>query len=252
MAKVPERFIREKAIDLEGEAIASLGCGVLAGKNRIKPLSIGVLSLLELLDNKLIKGEEATWFDYGVIYYLNDLRQEAVEDVADYTRGFREGLERKVERYIKKKKIRIQYMSKIKDTIDQAFTGFDMLPQTGSGGGAFLFGADALAGMAVSACKNLGQTYKEIFWDVPLSLIGHVVAINAVQNGAKGIGRRKDTQHLLSIFKKCKQWDSEKKMYPWQWLEPNVYKLEFYQDSKEIKQDFEKRLKEFLNAKVNG
>ena len=81
-----------------------------------------------------------------------------------------------------------------------------------------------------------------------MSLIGHIVAVSAVSNGAKGVGRRKDVNHLKSLFKKCKQWDEEKKMYPWQWMEPIAYSLESYQDSKEIKLAYKNRLKEVKNG----
>jgi hypothetical protein len=249
MASIPDRFIREKDIDYGGELLATLGCGLVANNKRLKPFSLGVMSLLELMDNKCLKGtSDATCFDFGAIFYINDMRQEAIEDVADYSRGLTDPLERKVASYIKKNKLSIIQLKQIEKTIESAFTGFDMLPKDGGGGGLWLFGADTLAGLAFSCCSKLGVDYNTVWWDTPLALIGHIVAVSAVSNGAKGVGRRKDINHLKSLFKKCKQWDEEKKMYPWQWMEPIAYSLESYQDSKEIKLAYKNRLKEVKNG----
>ncbi|MCP4103868.1 MAG: hypothetical protein GY750_20985 [Lentisphaerae bacterium] len=247
MATVPDRFIREKEIDYSGEILSALGCGLVTNEKRLRPFSIGVMSLLEILDNKCLKGEEASWFDYGSIFYINDMREKAVEDVADYSRGLTTPLEDKVASYIKKEKISILSMSAIEKTIEQAFTGFDMLPKTGSSS-AFLFGADAIANITYVCCGKLNTTSEDILWNTPLTLIGHIVACDAVSNGVKGIGRRKDVDHLKAIFKKCKEWDEQNKLYPWQWLEPQFYPLEGYQTSREIKRDYDKRLKEVTHA----
>ncbi len=248
MATVPDRFIREKEIDLEGEVLSSLGCGLVTNGKRLRPFSLGVMSLLEVLDNKCLKGDDsATWFDYGCIFYINSKRQKAIEDVANYSRGLTDPLEKKVKRFIFWNRISLLSMSAVDKTIEQAFTGFDMLPKTG-GSGAFLFGADSIANIAYTCCDKLNATKDEIIWETPLTLIGHTVAVEAIANGVKGLARRKDIDHLKSIFKKCKEWNNQDKLYPWQWLEPQFYPLEPYQTSKEIKRDYEKRLKEVRNG----
>ncbi len=245
MATVPDRFIREKEVDYSSELLSALGCGLVTNEKRLKPLSLGVMSLLEILDNKCLKGDKnATWFDFGSIFYINDKRQEAVEAVADYSRGLTSPLEKAVASYIKKENITILSMPVIDKEIAQAFTGFDMLPKTGDSSGAFLFGADSVASIVYTCCSKLNATKEEVIWETPLTLIGHIVAVNAISNGVKGIGRRKDVEHLKSIFAKCKKWDEEEKLYPWQWLEPQFYPLEAYQNSKAIKRDYDKRLKE--------
>jgi len=248
MATVPDRFIREKKVDYSGEVLSALGCGLMTNEKRLKPLSLGVMSLLEVLDNKCLKGDSnSTWFDFGCIFYINDKRQAAIEDVADYSRGLTTPLEDKVADYIKKEKISILSMPTIEKAIEQAFTGFDMLPKTGDSG-VFLFGADSVANIAYTCCSKLNASKEEVIWETPLTLIGHTVAVDATANGVKGIGRRKDVDHLKSIFKKCKEWDEQNKLYPWQWLEPQYYSLEPYQTSREIKRDYDKRLKDIRNG----
>jgi hypothetical protein len=250
MASVPDRFIREKEIDYNGEILSSLGCGLVAGEKRLKPFTIGVLSLLEVLDNRLLKGDkDADWFDYGVIYYVNDKRKGCIEEVADYSRGLTTPLRESVEKHIKREKLSLLWMDKVSETLEHAFYGFEMLPKSG-GTGKYLFGSDTIANVCFVACEKLGVTYEEAIWEVPLTLIGHTVAVNAQYNGLKGVGRRKDEDQLKYIFKKCKEWDKENKLYPWQWLEPQFYPLEPYQDSKEIKRDYKERLNEVTNAKV--
>ena len=140
-------------------------------------------------------------------------------------------------------------MPRLKELIETAFTGFDMLPR-GGGASGFIYGADSIAGMAFTCCEKLHKTYDDVAWNVPLTLIGHISAVNAISNGVNGVARRKDDDHLKALFIKCKEWDKQNKLYPWQWLEPNIYHLESYQDSKEIKRDYDNRLKEFKNGKV--
>ncbi len=195
MATVPDRFIRDKEVDYSGEILSALGCGLMTKEKRLKPISLGVMSLLEILDNKCMKGDkDATWFDFGCIFYINDMRQKAVEDVADYSRGLKTPLEDKVGQYIKKEKISILSMPIVEKAIEQAFTGFDMLPKTG-GESAFLFGADSIANIAYTCCSKLNATTEDVIWDTPLTLIGHVIAVEAISYGVKGIGRRKGVDH---------------------------------------------------------
>lgn len=244
MADIPDRFIREKTINHENEILSCLGKGLTSFNKEIKPFSIGVLSLLEILDNKLLKGDkQANWFDFGVIFYINDKRQNAVSDVAEYSRGYKEGLERKVEQYIKSEKLSLLQMNAIEEVVNLSFSGFDMLPKD-SGNSKYLFGSETIANIAYICCSKLNKTYDEVVWDTPLTLIGHIVAVNAQANGLKGVGRRKDEEHIKAIFKKCKEWDEKNMIYPWQYLEPQFYPLLSYQNSKEQKRTHARRLKE--------
>lgn len=249
MASIPDRFIRNKVIDFESEILSCYGVGIETHGIYLPPLTLGIMSMLELLDNKLIKGEEATVFDYGIIFYSIKKKQKALKHVAKYVRGHRAPLELRVRLFMALNRINILSMPRIKEMLETAFTGFDMLPRGGSAG-LFVYGADTVAGLAFTCCDKLKKSYEEIMWNTPLTLIGHVSALNAASNGAKGIGRRKCEDHIKALFKKCKEWDKQDKLYPWQWLEPDIYHLESYQTSRDIKRDYDKRLKEFKNGKV--
>jgi len=248
MASIPDRFIRDKRVDFEGEILSCYGVGIETHGINLPPLTLGVMSMLELLDNKLFKGEEATWFDYGVVFYLLQNKEKALKKVASYVKGYKRPLERAVRFFIFRKRISILSMPRIKELIDSAFTGFDMLPRSGGGSGLFLYGAETIAGTIFTVCEKLNKSYEDVLWNTPLTLIGHIGAVNAIQSGVNGVGRRKDEEHLKFLFKCCKEWDKQEKLYPWQWLEPNIYKLEAYQNSRNIKIDYDKRLKEVKNA----
>ena len=249
MPSIPDRFIREKVIDYESEILSCYGVGIETHGIYLPPLTLGITSMLELLDNKLLKSEDATVFDYGIIFYLIKKKQKALKYVAKYVRGHKTPLEWRVRLFMLLNKISLLSMPRIKEMIETAFTGFDMLPRGGSGG-LFIYGADTIAGLAFTCCEKLNKTHEDIMWNTPLTLIGHMSAVNAASNGAKGIGRRKCELHLKALFAKCKEWDEQNKLYPWQWLEPDIYHLESYQTSKEIKRDYDKRLKELKNGKV--
>ncbi len=249
MATIPDRFIRDKEIDFEREILSCYGVGIETHGVYLPPLTLGVMSMLELLDNKILKGEEATIFDFAVIFYLAKKKRKALSLVAKYAQGETSPLERRVKWFMITNRPSILSMPRLRELIETAFTGFDMLPRGGCSS-SFIYGAEAIAGMAFTCCDKLNKDYDEVMWDVPLTLIGHVTAISAINNGIKGIARRKDDEHLKFLFAKCKEWDAENKLYPWQWLEPNIYHLEPYQTSREIKRDYDKRLKELKNGKV--
>ena len=135
-------------------------------------------------------------------------------------------------------------MPRIKDLIDNAFSGFDMMPRSGGSTGLFIYGAETIASNAFVCCDKLNKSFDEVMWETPLTLVGHINAINAMSLGVNGVGRRKDEDHLKYLFKRCKEWDKQDKMYPWQWLEPDTYPLASYQNSRKIKRDYDKRLKE--------
>lgn len=252
MGSIPDRFIREAKIDFDGEIFASMGVSLHTHGNELSPLTIGELSLLETMDNRLLKNDPAAnMFDFAIIFYLNKYKEKAVADVAEYVRGYKAGLERKVKRFMMWKrltgsKLSLYSMSKIEEWLQLAFTGFDMIPKSGGnkGGGSYLFGADTLAGLAWVSCQRLNTSFDRIWWKTPLTLLGHISAINAAENGVKGVGRSKDLEHMKAIFKKCRKWDSENRMYPWQWMQPEMYQLGPTQQSKELKLSHAKRLKE--------
>lgn len=247
MANIPERFIREKKINFEDEILSCYGMGIKTHGFDFPPLTLGVMSMLELLDNKLFKGEDATVFDFFVIFYIAKKKKKSVKLVAQYVRGYKKPLERAVKLFAVINRLSILSMPRIKELIESAFYGFDMLPK-GGGSSAFIYGAETISNLSYVCCEKLNKTYEEILWDTPLTLIGHIVASNAIINGAKGVGRRKDEDHIKKIFAKCKEWDEQEKLYPWQWLEPNIYRLEPYQNSVRIKKAHAKRLKEVKNA----
>jgi len=249
MASIPDRFIRDKEIDFENEILSSFGVGIHTQGIYLPPLTLGIMSMLELLDNKVLKGEDATIFDYAVIFYLIKKKDKALKHVANYVRGYKRPLELRVRLFMALNKVSILSMPRIREHIETAFTGFDMLPRGGPSNG-YIYGADSLAGVAFTCCDKLNKTYFDILWHTPLTLIGHITANNAIANGVKGVARRKCDEHLKFLFSKCKEWDEQNKLYPWQWLEPDIYGLEPYQTSREIKRDYELRLKEVKNGKV--
>ena len=249
MASIPDRFIRDKEVDYESEILSCYGVGIETHGLYLPPLTIGVMSMLELLDNKVLKGEESTVFDYAVIFYLIKKKQKALPLVAKYIRGYKKPLELRVRLFMIVNKISLLSMPRLKELLETAFTGFDMLPR-GGGSSGYLYGSDTIANMLFTCCDKLNKSDSEVMWEVPLTLIGHITAVNAINNGLKGVARRKDDEHLKKLFTKCKEWDAQNKLHPWQWLEPDIYHLEPYQTSREIKRDYDNRLKEVKDGKV--
>jgi hypothetical protein len=221
---IPVHLVRKEKIDLESETLSTLGASVSVGfKLLAKPLSFGVMSLLEIMDNKLLKmlftGDESIepeTEDLWTVYYVNHHRSDCLEDVRRWFRGDKDPLEKKIAKFGKKRKILDHHFNYVIEMLERAHLGFKMIPQGKGGGGDMLYGAEAQANICYCCCNHLGIDHKKAVWETPLSLIGHTVALKASENGVKGVERPDDVKHLEEFKRICMECDERHELYPWQ------------------------------------
>lgn len=223
---IPAHLIKKEKVDLENEALSALGASVAVGKTLLSaPLCLGVMTMLETIDNPVIRmmftGEfdiEPQSHDLHMVFYLNHHRQDALEDARQYYRGNEKPLDKKVQEFAKKHKISDQHISYLEQMLSRSVLGFKMIP--GSGGSQMIYGAESIATMSYICSTKLGVSHNDIVWNTPLTLIGHIVALSQVENGVKNVERPHDLEHLNWFKTTCIECDENEDIYPWQKDDP--------------------------------
>ena len=221
---VPAHLIKKEFIDFENEALSMLGASVAVGRKLLsKPISLGVMSLVEIMDNSLIKlmftvdkNAEPERSDLDAFFYINHHRKNALEDVRAWYRGDKEPLNKKIKEFGKEFAIKDNDVVYVVEMIKRANLGFKMIPNSNSQSTPMVYGAEALAGVSYSCCAKLGITYDELIWDTPITFVGHIIALNAIENGTKNVERPHDVEHLKELKKICAECDENEELYPWQ------------------------------------
>lgn len=287
MAHVPGRYIKYKKIDYDSEIFACLNLPFYVGgyslgmwhwlfKNyrplplEIQPPSIGVFSLLEIIDSKFIKDNaKSNAMDFIRALYIAYYGKNTALEVREWVQtGGKDKFsfndrstwlkwDYKLALFSDKihaDKISVDEISAFrKFLIENTFAGYEMIPD--SGGGSYLpylFGAETLASVSTLAGK-LDIPYEEIIWNVPLCLCGHISACEAKRNGVKGVERPKDKADIKLQFKLANEREKAGELHPWQIAEPdnaNFALSEMQMKARpEIKKEFTAILKAYLRAK---
>jgi hypothetical protein len=71
----------------------------------------------------------------------------------------------------------------------------------------------------------MGVGWYHLFFHTPLVIIGHAIAQKSKQNGAKGIARPKDREHIKQMMAEAKEREKAGLLHPWQEAEPLHYGL---------------------------
>jgi len=216
------------------------------GKAVLPAVSFGVWSMLELIDCDFVHPQkEATAGGAIVAAYIAGNGRKAMPAVQDYLNSDfagnaldlddpagvgRLGVEA-ITWTIENEITADDYIA-LRDWLDISFAGFGMIP-SGDGGSEFLFGVDSFGALLASVGGDLGVDYARLMWSVPLTLIGHTVAQKSKQNGAKGIARPKDPQHMQEQFEEAKRRHDAGLLYEWQEKEPLRYDLDGHETEDE-------------------
>ena len=225
---IPVHIIRKEHVDLESEVLSSLGASVMVGKHlQSKPLTFGVMAMLEVMDNAFLKllftkdeTIEPKSEDLHAIFYLNHERKNALEDVRAWFRGDKQPLEKKINDFAKEYKIVDGYTKYIIDMVMRAHLGFRMIPNQGGESSAMIYGTESQAYISYVCSEKLNISNDDVIWNTPLTLIGHIIAIKAAENGVKNVERPHDVEQLNEFKEICRQCDEDKELYPWQREEP--------------------------------
>ena len=256
---VPANYIEEKHVDKDLETFACLDGGITVGGFFMRAPSLGVFTLLETFDCKAIGNPaEATLEDWMRVFYVNHFRAECVQDVqrwiadkgSEYVRDALPENESEWHTFDTKvvewaqaecffkmvEKEEVEAMSErfklaftaVQEWMDVCFTGYAMMPP-GGGGGSHMFGAEVVGQTVASVGEVLSVNYREILWETPITLIGHVTAQIARSNGAEGISRPKCKEDIKRKLLMAKETIHSGKLLPWQIDHPNEHGLHEFQ-----------------------
>jgi hypothetical protein len=253
---IPAHLIKKEKVDYENEALSALGASVQIGHDSLsrsimlwivvfikrlflrvfktffvvrgrkkllsKPLSLGVMTLLEVMDNALLKMMftddktiEPCSRDLCAVFYLNNHRQNALEDVRQWFRGDKDSLNKKIDAFGKEYAINDNYVQYVIDMLSRSSLGFKMIPGKGEGS-EMIYGAETIAGFSFICSSKMGIDYSSLIWEIPLTLIGHCSAISAIKNGTKNVERPHDLKHLKWFEETCEKCDEDGELYPFQ------------------------------------
>lgn len=216
------------------------------GTARIPAVSFGVWSLLELIDCDFVhpmkdptaggavlagyiaaNGRAATGLVLDFVEKGYDKEELKLDDIpAD------NDLAKMAAGWAVVHQIQPEDFAKLREWLDVGFAGFGMIPG-GSGGGECLFGMDSFAAIVAAIGSDMGYTYDALLWDVPLCMLGHVAAQKSKQNGAKGIERPKDQEHMREQFAEAQRRFEAGLLYEWQEREPWRYDLDGHENEDE-------------------
>lgn len=241
---VPPHFIKDAPVDWAGEIFAASGLPlVLSPEVSVPPPSYGVWALLELLDCDFVHPVK-TRTDWGACIALGVacLGREAIPlvrdalaagvpdnppDLADLPVEVDDLTARCITICAHAEINPATAAAKLGDLyhhLNLAFSGYAMIPKAGGGGGGkYLFGLDAFAGVVATVGPMLQTTPDALMWDTPLCLIGHLVAAENRRQGAKGIKRPKDPEDVKLQLALAKDRAKRGVLHPWQEQEPHIY-----------------------------
>ena len=234
MQGVPASYIKEAPVDWRLEFLSSSGGALQMGTAVLPAASFGVWAMLELVDCDFLHPiKEPTGDGAMVAAYLLAMGRDAVEVVqAELDDTDNKPLIAQAFIWGAEHDIQPEDFLALRDWLNIAFCGFGMIP-AGDGGGEQIFGIDSFGAIVSAIGGDLGKSYDEIMWTVPLAVIGHAVAQKSKQNGAKGIARPKDPQHIESQFAETKRRHDDGLLYEWQEKEPLRYGLDGHENADE-------------------
>jgi len=224
MQGVPSHYIKQLPVNWNIEFLSSAGGSLRMGKAVLPAASFGVWSILELIDCDFLHplkeptGDGAMVASYICANGIDALpivqaQLASPEDNILVVAAFGWGSANEIE---------ADDFIALRDWLNIAFCGFGMIP-AGDDSGEQIFGMDSFGAIVSAIGAELGQSWLELLWDTPLSLIGHAIAQKSKQNGAKGIARPKDPQHIQDQFAETNRRFEAGLLYEWQELEPLRY-----------------------------
>lgn len=257
---VPPEYIKDKQVDKDMEVYACLDGSVLVDGFRMRMPSLGVFSILESIDCKAIGDpENARLEDFARVLYVNHFRSDALLEFQQWISEMggeyvRDALPEDTKKWhkldhkvidwaehetfigIRGKETIEEYTERISECFvelskwfELAFTGFEMIPP-GQGGGTHVFGAESMGAIIAGVGEKLNVGYAEILWDIPLTIIGHIIAQTAKANGAEGISRPKDKEDIVRQIKNAKEIVHSGQLLPWQIDQPEYHGLSPWQE----------------------
>jgi len=248
-SNIPSGLVPEKAIDRVFEMRSAMNLPYLFGSVEIKPLTLGVLSLLEFAGVqafRTIDGEDI----HGIammIWIINN-RKNAASLVLDYRNYHDNNIDAEVYKIgdmSTAHKLDIAVLNFVGESnlyspenynaenilamftyIYSSFYGREMLPSQGKvSKQQWIYDAPSLTNGILVACSTLNVDYEQATWEVPMSLISHAATSDARSNGVEHISRPPDIEFFKEYMARTVYKEMKGKLNLWQYREPVNYEL---------------------------
>jgi hypothetical protein len=247
MQGVPAHYVKTAPVEWAQEFFSSAGCDMHLGHAVLPAPSFGVWAMLELLECDFVHPREDSTIGGAIIAsYVAAHGRHCLPLVMDHLQSGRTDSSFDLDSLDDETSL-IQLavtwagVNNITDAEEivrlcrwftVSFSGFNMIP-AGGGGGEQIFGMDSFGAIVAAIGGDLGLGYDALLWDVPMTVIGHVVAQKSKQNGAKGIARPKDTVHMREQLDETARREEAGLLYEWQEKEPWSYDLDGHETEDE-------------------
>lgn len=252
--EIPGSYIKEKEIDLQNETFSFLGSAFYVSGFSFRVPSMGVMSLLETFESKFITMDGANITDMIYALYVNDRREDVVDDVCDwYNTGMEVDhkfsveafawahlklpffdLDKDPESWVKSNESATDIALAIHEKFILCHTGFEMIPSGGGSGNPSksngpssqeLYGAESMGGILSTCGSIFGCSWHDLLWNVPLTAIGHVLAAEHVKSGTDGVARPKCPDDIKKQITDAKEKVVKGELFQWQIDRPLEYIL---------------------------
>jgi len=238
-----------EAVNYTAELLACLDTSLQNKAPACLPLTLGTLSLLELIDSQCWHNPTvAPVISWGRALVIINERYNALQGVLEYLEEGKKDtadIDLKIKLDIQAANfIKVNYSAfekhfdQLKNNfhtqIETAISGFKMIPSgTGSSlpESGFLFGSTFIVPHATRACALLNINYHQAVWETPLTVISHAEAIDFLRNDSKGRGitRPKDNISGDAVMAECEARAEKGLLQPWQITYPERYKPTYEQ-----------------------
>lgn len=222
---IPGAYVKDREIDFDAEARSCLGMPTLLQHERQKlavpPVTYGVLSVLEILDNRFLpEPANCRIEDVAEAVLAAICGKRLLTETQDLPRW-----KRRTGRFLGcyGRLLVAEYAVLLRHFIEEPFLGFEMLPGRGENNLQNLFGARTMAGAVMICAQNAGIGAEAAIWETPMSLIGHLAATRAKINGEKCVARPKDPADLRQKRQEALEREAAGQLHPWQMEDPEWY-----------------------------
>ena len=232
---VPRNYIRNKAIDFEGELFSVFKSPLVLGSLRLYSPPVGVFALLEMIDSEYYRNPcGCTALDYFRALWIASRQGLAVDSVRAHLAAKAEASDPAALTAWDREVLAwgatlgdapfAMYDQVINWLLVLPFNGYEMIPRRPPAySSRYLYGADLMASVIALAGPALQCGADELLWRVPLALVGHIAAAEALKNGVKGVARPKDPEDIQRQIDDAVKRELAGELHPWQYERPDIY-----------------------------
>lgn len=234
--QVPASYIKNKVVRDDWESMQCLGLPLVIESLKLKPVTFGVWTVLELInaENFVCNPAMCTNMDVARALYINEHRDECLADISGFMQeaacdkdSYETDFDEKVAGFIRSypEVFEPVALDQIFEWFHTSWNGWDMFPQGAGGQDLSWYGAVNI-GSVIAGCGDvMSKTPHELLWDVSCCMIGHTIAQVAIKNGSQHVGRPKDPNSIKEEIAKAKQKVVDGELFQWQIDNPDRHHL---------------------------